>query len=178
MFPSPQGDSFFIQWNTLHQMKKNKHKVSVPSRGFFFYSNTILHNGHLTRRYCFRPLKGILFLFECRYHMANRTYVCCRFPSPQGDSFFIHDYIQVYYCVNDTLRFRPLKGILFLFPIQWYTWRGMEWLLVSVPSRGFFFYSLNNLAPVANVSALTRFRPLKGILFLFFLNSLIFLKAY
>ena len=40
------------------------------------------------------------------------------FPSPQGDSFFILVAEQVMLDQKETFRFRPLKGILFLFPIS------------------------------------------------------------
>ena len=63
-FPSPQGDSFFIRNNT--RTIKNSfgwNQVSVPSRGFFFYSK-----------------KGVIMLD------FGKAY---KFPSPQGDSFFI-----------------------------------------------------------------------------------------
>ena len=90
--------------------------VSVPLRGFFFYSKktNISHTiDSLEKR--FRPLKGILFLF-IKFMIAQRIKMYESFPSPQGDSFFIQVKFQEL-LMTLWLCFRPLKEILFLFTI-------------------------------------------------------------
>ena len=62
LFPSPQGDSFFILEN-LTEEQQDVFNVSVPSRGFFFYSKKGVIMLDFGKAYSFRPLKGILFLF-------------------------------------------------------------------------------------------------------------------
>ena len=59
MFPSPVGDFVFIQEKMFNTTIT---KVSVPCRGFCFYS----HKGFeriMRESISFRPLSGILFLF-------------------------------------------------------------------------------------------------------------------
>ena len=63
MFPSPQGDSFFIQNIDINNIDINQViKFPSPQGDSFFILN--YYNawfGYL--EYGFRPLKGILFLF-------------------------------------------------------------------------------------------------------------------
>ena len=65
----------------------------------------------------FRPLKGILFLFA-KYNEDQSKLVFFEFPSPQGDSFFIRKKALKSNQFHYDESFRPLKGILFLFPIS------------------------------------------------------------
>ena len=61
------------------------------------------------------------------------------FPSPFGGSFFILNLMRLGTMITARLSFRPLSGILFLFEHAEKYWDKIQ--DVSVPFRGFFFYS-------------------------------------
>ena len=84
-FPSPVGDFVFIR-NASGSYTFN-HWVSVPCRGFCFYSR-VPENG--------KRMDG------------------SEFPSPVGDFVFIHPHSGDV-SSSHSIRFRPLSGILFLF---------------------------------------------------------------
>ena len=117
----------------------------------------------------FRPLKGILFLFETGVYdfIINLNFA---FPSPQGDSFFIRLPYGKIKRIKTSGVSVPSRGFFFYSFFFFIFFSTLKSSLVSVPSRGFFFYSIisglcdNHRLQICKEDG---FRPLKGILFLF-----------